>query len=264
MVLIECSFFERFVENLLLYKWDWIAVIISICAAVIAFFTLKSQVQTQKNTNPIVSTTVQFTLLTVLIEQIVKTMAINYALRSRCIMKNGIIRPEKYVLHWLTLDQSFVHEELYYSEPIKFEAAHILRMKIEDYNYYVETIISDLDKVGFNEDCFKKNKMLLEEVARKLDVVLTELTRGNKKVTKEILLQQARERVIFRFQEWNSVKHIIKDLKIEKGANFKNFALPLSAMFTQVERKEVFENMDAGILFYLNKLIPIEERKAQS
>lgn len=245
---------EKFVEKLLLYRWDWIAILISIIAVVIAFFTLKSQLQTQKNTTPIVSKTVQFSLLSVLIDQIVKTLAINNALRSLCKQNSGNIAPEEYVLHWLCLDQSFVHEELFYSESRKFESAHILRQRIADYNYYVDTIIRHRDADGMDEKCCGKVDELIREVATELNRASKILTIGEKHMDRDAIIELAKDRVEERFRLWNA--YVEKHGEIKKGecARFSSFVFPLNGMYSRDSMKAVFESMTSGTMYYYNKL----------
>lgn len=250
----EMGVLERFVEKLLLYRWDWIAILISIIAVVFAYFTLKSQLQTQKNTTPIVSKTVQFSLLSVLIEQIVKTLAINNALRSLCKQNDGNIAPEEFVLHWLCLDQSFVHEELFYTESDKFESAHILRQKIVDYNYYIDTIIRHIDRDGIDVKCCDKVEELIREVAIELDRASRTLIIGERNMNQETIIKYARDRVNDRFKRWNVYVEKHDEIRKDDCVRFSSFIFPLNAMFSRNMMKTVFDSMNSGTMFYYNKI----------
>ena len=105
-------------------SWDWVAsciALLSLCIAIWALVasikTLKSQKQTEKNTNPIITSSIQEFLLK---EMIIKTFdgylrlkAIKYVL-DEC---DYTLYPSEEIIEDIKIDMNFVHIELFYSSP---------------------------------------------------------------------------------------------------------------------------------------------------
>lgn len=248
------NYVSEFVDRFLLYRWDWIAILLSICALFVAYKTLRSQLKTQANTSPIMTREVQYSLLTVIGEQIVKIWAMTNALLT--IHKNykQDIRPEDYVLHWLNLDNSLIHEELFYSTNVVFESIHVLKQQVDDYNYYVASVVSHINEKGINEDSCNKIDALLKEVANKLFDAIDILSQYEKTTIRDDVMKLMKERVKNRFAEWAEFYNLFGNAsKIEK---YEHSPMPvlLKKLFEEDNLDTLQEKMDKGTLFFLIKL----------
>lgn len=151
-----------------LSTWDWVALIITILSLLIALLslviatkTLSSQKQTQKNTTPIMSLTIQETLLMEVIVYAYNTMVKIYSLHVLMSRKNYRLYPEESLLQSFCLPIDYIHEELFYTDENKFGKIHQLKNVMEDYNRYVKSLSGHLYERGLESNEIERMYALL-------------------------------------------------------------------------------------------------------
>lgn len=151
-------------DQLALKDWDWVAILISIAAFVVAFFTLniaiktlRSQRETQKNTAPIITKSIQEMLWVRLMQQINynirKLLALKYLLEKKQYKK----KPEEVFVQGLTISiDSFIHEELFYSDETTFKIVHLFKEETNEYNRFIISITNKLCHTSLGPDTVKR------------------------------------------------------------------------------------------------------------
>lgn len=143
--------------------WDWVAVIVAILSFVIASFalgvatkTLKSQRQTEKNTTPIMTTSIQkFLLKEILIRLFCGYMKIN---TLKMVLEESLYQTtvSKILLSDIKIDEGDIHVELFYDNDVSYRLIRGLLDEIRLYNRYVDIVIDHQE-----QDC--KDKGVLEQ-----------------------------------------------------------------------------------------------------
>lgn len=151
------------------HSWDVAASIIallSICIAIasfiIAYKTLKSQIQTAKNTTPIITQEIQELLLERLFRKIFDNYIVLNALKQIMEQTNYLSYPSEDILSGLKIDDTSIHMELYYNTPSHYKIIHNFLCSIKSYN-------SKLDV--FNEHV-KDNHISVDFYRREIERVI--------------------------------------------------------------------------------------------
>ena len=167
-------FAERWGFNI----WDWSAVLIAlfsfllaICSFWVALKTLRSQKQTQKNTTPIMSLSIQESLLMETIAYAYQTIIQMYALSVLLSRKKHKLIPEESVIQGFCLPIDYIHEELFYEDENKFGRIHYLKNSIEGYNRYIKSVSTHVYEYGLNAQKVERMYGMLNETCH--DIIYT-------------------------------------------------------------------------------------------
>jgi len=154
---------KEFAEYLSLTIWDWLAVSVAFCSLFVACLsyyiarrTLKSQQQTEKNTMPIINTSIQEFLLREFIIKLfdghIKITAIWYLLND----KKYNNYPSEQILDSVKIPQTYIHCELFYNNPSFFRTIEGLEDMVNEYNCAVATLNNHLHENTINNDIYYK------------------------------------------------------------------------------------------------------------
>jgi hypothetical protein len=138
------DFIEHFAKSAGLNIWDWFAAIIAFVSLlvaalslIIAVKTLKSQRKTQKNTTPVINIEIQKMLWKKLIIKLYINLMKMYSLSLQLEKENYGKKPEEYYIKGFCIEpDEYIHEELFYSDELRFKSAHRVKDNIEHYNLF--------------------------------------------------------------------------------------------------------------------------------
>ena len=142
---------KEIAEYFSLNIWDWIAVMIAFSSFVVASFsfyiakkTLQSQVQTEKNTMPIITIKIQEflfgNLVLKLLDAHVKLTALWHLLND----KDYTQYPSEHILEKLIIDKSIIHTELFYNQEDNYRDIEGYIELIENYNININVLNNHL------------------------------------------------------------------------------------------------------------------------
>lgn len=154
---MEYTFYYKiseFAKNHALNDWDWLALIISIVALVIASITLivaiktlHSQQATQDNTAPIITMKVQKKLWLYLIKQLYYKLQYLHVLQIQLQRCNYKKKPEEsFIQSFCIIPESYIHEELFYDDDDNYGDVNWLKKHIMEYNMYFRSATSHLNQ----------------------------------------------------------------------------------------------------------------------
>lgn len=164
-------------------SWDYIASIIAFVALIIAYITLRSQRETQRNTEPKIRRVSQKILLNQLILKIFDSYIILTAIQIVLKKKEFSLYPSEEIIMNLKIDENTLHTELFFQEPQKYEAIHKLLTKVEQFNIKMDIINNHLKDHNIPPDYYSKemNQVTAQSVtlANVWSKVMTELYGDN-------------------------------------------------------------------------------------
>lgn len=151
--------------------WDWLAIIISIAALVIAILTFCSQRKTEHNTAPVVTMDIQKMLWLFLIKQFFYKIQYLYILKillERC--SYGKKPEESFIQSLCIAPENYIHEELFYAKEYEkhYGNVHWIIKHINDYNLYVNSIANHLDKKNIKPENIDRILSLIDNVCSSL------------------------------------------------------------------------------------------------
>jgi len=164
------NIFTRIIEfatKVGLSTWDWFAVICSIAALVVAYCTLRSQRQTERNTTPTVTMGIQEMLWIFLIKQFfykIQYLHILQVYLQRC---NYTKKPEEsFIQSFCIAPDNYLHEELFYNQDYEkyFGIVHWIKKHLNDYNMYLEAIARHLEQKNIKPENIERIFDLLDEL----------------------------------------------------------------------------------------------------
>lgn len=152
-----------FAEKYGLSTWDWVALIITslsliiaIISVVIATKTLRSQKETQKNTQPIMNITNQEFLIGQKLLCILDSYIYLFSLQFFLTENDYKVKPSSHFWQLTTIPLDDMNEGLFYNDNSKFIAFNWLKTVMKDFN----TNISGLRDILSNGDASKDDKDL--------------------------------------------------------------------------------------------------------
>ncbi len=148
MMNVFFDWLKEVTEKIVLDKWDWVAIIISISAFVVAIKTLHSQQRTEQNTEPVVTMKVQRMLWEFLIKQYYYKIQYLHILKIKLESCSFQKRPEESFIRSLCINpENYIHEELFFDEKYDkhYGNVHWIKKHLSDYNLYVNSIANHLD-----------------------------------------------------------------------------------------------------------------------
>ena len=138
-------------EKLGLDQWDWFAVLIAILSLiiaclslVIAYSTLKSQRQTEKNTQPIISDSIQEFLLNTFIMQLLDGEICINALWHLLAEKAYKYYPSENILEKVKIPLGNIHTEIFYGREVKHHCLKGMLDMVIEYNINISTLNTHL------------------------------------------------------------------------------------------------------------------------
>ena len=153
----------EFAEKYGLSTWDWVALIITslsliiaIVSVVIATKTLRSQEETQKNTQPVMNIENQEFLIGQKLLCILDSYIYMFALQYFLTKNDYKVKPSSHFWHLTEIALGDLNESLFYNENNKFVAFHRLREVIEEFN----TNLLGLKEILSNAKAQKEEKDL--------------------------------------------------------------------------------------------------------
>lgn len=145
------------------HSWDVAASIIallSICIAIASFIialkTLKSQIQTAKNTMPVITQEIQEVLLERMFRKIFDNYIALNALKQIVNQTNYLSYPSEDILRGLKIDDTYIHMELYYNTPSNYKVIHNLLYSIKSYNIKLDVFNEHLKENHISVDYYRK------------------------------------------------------------------------------------------------------------
>lgn len=142
---------EDFATRFYLNSWDWVAVCIALCSLciailslVIAYRTFKSQKQTEKNTQPIISDTIQEYLLNQFILELLDGEISINALWHLLDDKDYKFYPSEDILEKAKIPLDIIHTEIFYGREVKHHCLKGLLDMVIKYNINISTLNSHL------------------------------------------------------------------------------------------------------------------------
>ncbi|WP_417177098.1 hypothetical protein [Bacteroides sp.] len=117
---------DRYAIRLHLNSWDYCAIIISIISLCVATWTLKSQRQTQLNTQPDINKPIQRSLLSYNLVSIFDSYVMVFALHYILYKTKYNTKPSPQFWNYVIPNTGSLHEELFYSNVNEFVAFHDL------------------------------------------------------------------------------------------------------------------------------------------
>lgn len=169
---VTSNIIKDFAEQYSLDIWDWFAAIIAVSSLVIAASslviatkTLRSQRATQNNTAPIITMSIQEMLWIRLLQQIQYNIKRLFALKLILEKNNYHKKPEDCFIQSFTISiDSFIHEELFYSDEKLFKSIHLLKEEILDYNRYFISIANKLNNSSLKKDSISRMFKLIDQI----------------------------------------------------------------------------------------------------
>lgn len=156
----------RFIEKakeLGLDQWDWIAVsiatlslIIACLSLIIAYYTLQSQKQTEKNTQPIISDSIQEFLLNKFIVQLLDGEISINALWHLLDGKLYKFYPSESILEKAKIPLDNIHTEVFYGRDVKHHCLKGLLDMVIEYNINISTLNSHLSNQKITADMLSR------------------------------------------------------------------------------------------------------------
>lgn len=143
--------------------WDWSAVLISFCSVqiavvslIVATKTLKSQRKTEKNTLPIINKSVQLSLLAQSLRGLFDSYSILFAFDYILYITEYKAKPSYHFWQHALLDESTIHESLFFSSSQKYEPIHQLKLAISEFN---QSVISFKTVLNSSSESMKKMEL---------------------------------------------------------------------------------------------------------
>lgn len=166
--------FKEFAVEHGLNVWDWVAVtvssasmLIAIISLLVAFFTLRSQKQTEKNTMPIINTDIQEFLLQEFIFKLIDGQIRIGALWHLLNEKQFKYYPSEHILDQLIVETDTIHTELFYKDTKKYRCLQGLLNTTVVYNKYISVLNSHLSNNNINNDfLYQEFKNILNQNER--------------------------------------------------------------------------------------------------
>lgn len=144
-------------------KWDWIAVCIAISSLVIAFISLmvayrtyKSQKQTEKNTQPIISDSIQEFLLNTFIRQLLDGEICINALWHLLDDKAYQFYPSENILEKTKIPLDSIHTEIFYGREVKHHCLKGLLDMVIEYNINISTLNAHLSNPKISKEMLSR------------------------------------------------------------------------------------------------------------
>ncbi|MBO5613078.1 MAG: hypothetical protein J5905_01075 [Prevotella sp.] len=169
--------FKEFAVEHGLNIWDWIAVsvsagsmLIAVISLLVAYFTLRSQKQTERNTMPIINKDVQEFLLQELIYKLLDGQIRIGALWYLLYDKKFIYYPSEQILENFKVSTDTIHTELFYNNKSLYRCVQgLLNMTIE-YNINISTLNDHLSNKMIDKDfLYREFKVILDQNERLAD-----------------------------------------------------------------------------------------------
>jgi len=148
-----------FAKDYKLDIWDWVAVSISFCsfciavtALIVAIKTLKSQKQTEKNTMPIITLSIQEFLLKEFIFKLLDGQIRIGALWHLLFAKNYSFYPSEQLLEKAKIPMDIFHIELFYNNADFYHCLNGLVDKTSEYNTNISVLNNHLKNLSISND----------------------------------------------------------------------------------------------------------------
>ena len=154
---------EEIIRYLRLNIYDWIAVLIALLSLIIAFSsfyvafkTLKSQRQTEKNTLPVINLDIQRFQLCDLIRKLLdghmRLTALWHLLNTYAFK----VYPTERILRLIKIPQDIIHIEIFYNNYVHYRCMQGLIDMIDDYNISIDILENHLKDSSVDSDFLYK------------------------------------------------------------------------------------------------------------